>query len=328
MDGIFNGPDIIPALVLGGLLLGSLPFAMMIFLTLKKIAGATGSISPVILVMMSFYGSYMFVFSGTYFNHILTGFLLLLGVYFNKRWQIPLGRNMRRVSFSSEFPVAVAIPLWALVIWLRDKSFKNLVSFGLGTLPGVLFICLYNYSITGHPFTTLNAFNADPVFQKIHNSYGFTFPSPESLWGLSFSSYMGIIPHVPVLLLCGYFVVKEMLNKYPFKTLLYNYLAMFSIPFFLLIATNFYWWGGWSYGPRYLICLAVILIYEGVVYLSTKKLNILLFIAVTGFGLVSTWLAKVTLMYMIPDATSMQGPAPGSDSFKNFILPQFQQRAF
>jgi len=324
----FQFPDIIPLLIMGGILISSIPFVIMIFLSLKKIEGAEGSIPPVALVMMSFYGSFMFVFSGTFFNHILTGFLLLMGYILIKDKKYLLAGLFTGLSFICESPVAVAIPLWALVIWLREKNFKNIVLFGLGVLPSAVFICLFNYSISGHPFTMINAYSTDAVFQNLQHNYGFSLPTFQSLWGLSFSAYMGLLWHAPVLFLCAYFVVKELINKYPFKSLLSNYLAMFSIPFFLLIAASFAWWGGWSYGPRYLMCLAFILVYEGIIYLSDKKLNMLLFLAVTGFGLISTWLAKVTLMYMIPDGTSQQGPAHGQDSFKNFILPQFNKGHF
>ncbi len=322
-------PEFVPLLFTGSLIFGSIPFAIMIFLTFKKIQDARGSLSPVLLVMMSFYGSFMFVFAGTYFNHILSAFLLLIGYILIRDERYFWSGFSVGMAFLSEYTIAIAMPLWALVIWLREKTFKKLFPFGLGALPWLLFIILYNYSINGHPFKMLNAYHDTEIFRKeLSNNYGFSLPSLASLWGLSFSFYMGLLPHMPVLLLCGYFLGKEMLNKYPFRNLTQNYLAMFSIPFFLMISSFFTWWGGWSYGPRYLVCLAAILVYEGLVYLSDKKVNALLFFATTGFGFVSTWLAKVTLAYMVPDATTIHGPAPGSDSFKTYILPQYRSGHF
>jgi hypothetical protein len=324
----YQFPTVIPVLVMGGLLFASLPFALMIFLTFAKIRGAGGSVSPVLLVMMSFYGSFIFIFSGTFFNHILTAFFLLLSYIFVKDRRYLLSGLFAGFSFACESPVAIAIPVWALLIWLNEKKIKDSVIFCLGAAPGVLFIMLFNYSVSGHPFTMINAYSADRVFQSIHSAYGFSLPTLASLWGLSFSFYMGLLPHIPALLLCAYFLVREMLNRYPMQSLFKSYLAMFAIPFFLVIASSFAWWGGWSYGPRYLMSLAVILLYEGIIYLSDKKINTLLFLLITGFGLVSTWLAKATLMYMIPDGTSQNGPAPGSGAFSNYILPQFRQGHF
>ena len=318
-------PEFIPLLFMGSLLFGSVPFAVMILLALKKIQGAAGFLSPVLLVMMSFYGSFMFVFAGTYFGHIIAAFLLLLGYILIKDEKYFWSGLCVGLAFLSEYTVALAMPLWALVIWLKERNVKKPLLYGLGALPGVVFIMAYNYFINGHPFQSPYAYHDAEVFRKqMSSNYGFSLPSLSGLWGLSFSFYMGLLPHVPVLLFCGYFVVQEMLNKYSFRKLLHNYLAMFSIPFFLLISSFFTWWGGWSYGPRYLICLAAILVYEGIIYLSGKKVNVFLFVGITGFGLICTWLAKVTIMYMVPDATTiMDGPAPGGDSFENFILPHF-----
>ena len=330
-EGIYTmRADIIPILVLGSLLFGSIPFVIIIFLAFKKIQNSVGTISPVALVMLAFYGSFMLVFAGTYINHIIAGLLLLLGYIFIKDTKYLLSGLCVGLAFASEYTVAIAIPIWIFVIWMRTKSFKNIVRYVSGVMPSILFILFYNYTITGNCFTMLNAYHNQEVFQQqLSHNYGFAFPTLESLWGLSFSFYMGLIPYVPVLLLCGYFLIKEMLNKYPFKSLLSNYLAMFCIPFFLVISSFFTWWGGWSYGPRYLICMAVILVYEGVIYLADKKINVVIFFAVTGFGLICTWLAKVTLMYMIPDKTYLgNGPTPGGDSFTKYILPEFRQTHF
>lgn len=321
--------DMIPLMFLGSFLLGSIPFAVIIFLSLKKILGSAGTISPVLLVMMSFYGSFIFVFAGTFFNHVISAMLLLLGYILIKDGKYFWSGLCVGFAFISEYTIGLAIPLWAIVIWLREKKIKNIIFYGLGTLPGILFIAWYNYHITGNPLQMLNAFHTQEVFRRdLSVNYGFRLPSLEGMWGLSFSFYMGLIPHVPVLLLCGYFLVKEMINKYPFKKLLTNYLAMFSIPFFLAIASFFTWWGGWSYGPRYCVCLAVILVYEGLIYLSGKKINNYVFIAITGFGLIATWLVKVTLMYMVPDNPNQYGPGPGGDSFKKYIFPEFSKGHF
>lgn len=321
--------DMVPLMFLGSWLFGCLPFAVIVFMAMKKLYGSTGNLSPIFLIMLSFYGSFIFVFAGTYFNHIISAALLLLGYILIKDKNYFWSGLCVGFAFLSEYTVGLAMPLWALVIWLREKKLKNIIVYGLGLLPSIIFIAWYNYHITGSPIQMLNAYHTQEIFRKdLSVNYGFRLPTLEGLWGISFSFYMGLIPHVPILLLCGYFLIKEMSNKYPFKSLLTNYLAMFSIPFFLAIASFFTWWGGWSYGPRYCVCLAVILVYEGVIYLSTKKINKLLFFAVTGFGLIATWLVKVTLMYMVPDSSTQYGPGPGGDSFKKFILPEFRKGHF
>ena len=321
-------PDMIPLLFLGSLLFGSIPFAIMIFMVLKRILGTKGSVSPVVLVMMSFYGSFFFVFAGTYFNHIIAAFLLLLGYILIREGKYFWSGIFIGLSFISEYPVAIVIPMWIIVIWMKEKSFKKILYYGLGVLPSVVFILVYNFYITGQPFKMLVAYHAFQQFADLRQNYGFNHPSLASLWGLSFGFYMGLIPHIPVLLLCAYFLFREIIRKFTLKSLVFNYLFMFSVPFFLVIACFFTWWGGWSYGPRYLVCLGVILVYEGIIYISNKKIQPLIFLVVTSFGLISTWMAKVTLAYMIPDNSGMSGPAPGNSVFQNFIFPAFSKEQF
>lgn len=321
-------PDMIPLLFLGSLLFGSIPFAIMIFLVLKRVQGAGGSVSPVLLVMMSFYGSFLFVFAGTYFNHIMAAFLFLVGYMFIKERKYFWSGIFIGLSFISEYPVAVVIPLWAIVIWIKEKNFKKIFYYGLGLLPSVVFILVYNFLITGQPYKMLVAYHAFQQFADLKQNYGFRYPSLASLWGLSFGFYMGLIPHIPVLILCAYFLLREMIRKFSLKSMVFDYLFMFSVPFFLVIASFFTWWGGWSYGPRYLVVLGVILLYEGIIVLSEKKIQPLIFLAVTGFGLITTWLAKVTLVYMIPDYSGMNGPAPGESVFQHYIFPAFSKEHF
>jgi hypothetical protein len=80
-----------------------------------------------------------------------------------------------------------------------------------------------------------------------------------------------------------------------------HYLTYFIPLFYLAIASFFTWWGGWSYGPRYLIVLAILLVYEGLLFISKYKISRAVFLAVTGYGLVGAWLTKSTLAYMVPD---------------------------
>ena len=329
-DGrVFVVPEWIPPLFMCGLVFGSLPFALLVFLAFVKIRGSSNAVSPVVLVMMSFYGSFMFVFAGTFFSHVLTAFLLVSAYVLLQRTRYFASGAVVGLAFMSEYPVALAIPLWALAIWANEKRLRNVVSFALGVLPSVVLILLYNSATTGHVFTTLNAFHDKEIFrQGLSQHYGFRLPSLQSLWGLSFSAYMGLLPHVPVLLLCGHFATRDLFSARALARLPRSYLAMFAIPYFLLFSSFFTWWGGWSYGPRYLTCLAALLVYEGVAYLSTRRVHRLVFLAITGIGVLTTWLAKITLGYMIPDHTTSLGAAPGGSVFSSYLLPQLARGHF
>jgi hypothetical protein len=323
-DGRYTmSQGLVPILFMGSLVFGSIPFAVLVFLAMKKVLDSSNGISPVVLVMLSFYGSYLYVFSGTFFGHMIAALLLVLGYILIKERRYLWSGLCVGLAFGSEYTVALAIPLWGLVIWLREKRLRPVAMYGLGTLPSVAAMAVYNYLITGNPLKMLNAYHAVPAFGKeLSHHYGFHLPTFASLWGLSFSIYMGLIPHVPMLLFCAWFLFKEW--RPVVRDLPRNYLAMFAIPFFLLISSFFTWWGGWSYGPRYLLCLAALLVYEGICYLSNKRLNVWLFALLTSVGVIAGLLAKATLVYMIPDHSSMEEAAPGGPVFGGYILPAFR----
>ena len=73
----------------------------------------------------------------------------------------------------------------------------------------------------------------------------------------------------------------------------------------------------WS--PRYLIALAVPLLYEGMLIISREKISPLLFYAAALFGIAGAWIAKATVVYMVP--------FPAYEGFFNpflhIILPDF-----
>ncbi len=321
-------PDMIPLLFMCSLLFGSLPFTAMIFITLKKALAVSCKPFTIALVMVSFYGSFLFVFAGTFFNHIFAAFLLLLGyihvkdrAYFRSGFCVGL-------SFLTEYTVGVAIPLWLLIIAIREKSLKQSVLYGLGVLPSIIFFITYNWFTTGNILTTLNAYHVAKAFTDLSNHYGFALPSLQAIWGLSFGLYAGLIPHALMLVGGGYFLLRKLITGNAYRKLLTSYLATFSMMFFLVISSFFTWWGGWTYGPRYLIVLAALLLYENTIFLTSKKINLCIFWTIGLFGIISTWLAKITVMYMVPDQSTRMNAAPGTSFSKLYILREFLNNHF
>ena len=294
-------PEFIPILIAGGLVFGSLPFVLIVMMSFSALHKMKPSISPVLMVMLAWYGSFIFVFSGTFFNHIFAGFLLLLSFILIKRNNYLLSGLALGLSFLSEYTVIVAAPLWFICIWIKEKKMRHPLMFAAGILPSMLFIALYNWLITGSPWKMLNAYHASPAFQGLHHNYGFSLPSLKSIWGLSFSGWMGLFNFAPVLYCIAFYIILDFIkNKKLLLPLETRFLAVFGITFFLLISSFFTWWGGWSYGPRYLIVLAVLLLYEGMLVISRYKINTLLFAVTAIFGIIGAWIAKATVVYMVP----------------------------
>ncbi|NQV01700.1 MAG: hypothetical protein HQ542_03570 [Bacteroidia bacterium] len=142
---------------------------------------------------------------------------------------------------------------------------------------------------------------------------------------------MGIFIFIPILFLFAFQLIRDgMKGDWKLSDLYKNYLFTFTIIYFLLFTSFFTWWGGWSYGPRYLIPLGSLLIFEGVRYLAGKKIHPLIYVAFSGYGLFCSWMAKSTLVYMIPDYSGPSGPKPaiGSNPLTDWLIPEFTSGRF
>lgn len=297
----FMLPWLIPILIAGGFVFGSIPFALIILLSFVALSQMKTSVSPVLMAMLAWYGSFVFVFSGTFFNHVFSGFLLLVSFILLKRNNYVLSGSVLGFSFLSEYTVIIAAPFWLICIWMKEKKMRQPLIFAAGLLPSILFIAIYNWMITGYPWTMLNAYHATEKFQALHHHYGFSFPSLKALWGLSFSGWMGLFNFAPVLYCIAFYVILMLIkNKKTYFSVETKFLAWFGLTFFVTISSFFTWWGGWSYGPRYLIVLAVPLLYEGLLIISREKINPLLFYAAALLGVAGAWIAKATVVYMVP----------------------------
>ncbi len=179
---------------------------------------------------------------------------------------------------------------------------------------------IYNYIFSGSPFTMLYKFNYD---QRLFTDYGFSHPTLESLWGLTFSDFRGLFFYAPFLLFILFYVVKRMRTlslKEILLRIFLNHLFIPSIVIILFISSYCGWWGGWSYGPRMLIFVVVLLLYEGIIFLSKEKFSKIFFWIVVSFGMITAFMAKATILYSIP--TEVKHP------FSELLLPAFLSQNF
>jgi len=290
VNGSFFGPAVY---MLGSFICGSLPFVGVLLLAFFAVRKKESGVSPVFLAMMPFYGSFIFVFAGTYFAHILSAFLLLLAYLFLKNKKFLFAGLFAGLAFLSEYTIALVFPIWALQIWFKEKNFHKGFLFGLGTVPSIIFILVYNFIFTGSPFEMLYKYH---TFQDLHTNYGFSLPSIQSVWGLTFSDYKGLLFYTPFLLLAFAIIFRT----HNVKAFAQHYLTYISIVYFLVVASYFGWWGGWTYGPRLLFPVVVLLVFEGIVQISHYEFSKVFFWAVTLFGLTGAFLAKVTVVYSVP----------------------------
>jgi hypothetical protein len=282
--------------LLGGFLVGTLPFVFAIFVLFFSILHTKPSVSPVILAMAPFYASFLFVFAGSFFAHLFAGALLLVSYIFLKRENYLLSGIFAGLTFVSEYNLAVVFVVWAILMIYKTRLLKPVILFALGTLPAIVFIMLYNYHFSGSPFDMLYKFHR---FSQHSEQYGFMLPGWKAIWGLSFSWYRGVFFFVPLLLLFIIPAGRKCISTKG-KFLFGNWLVLPTIIYFLFISSFFAWWGGWTYGPRFFTGIVMLLIYEGVNYIAKAGMNKSLLCFVFTFGLLVSILAKITIAYSAP----------------------------
>lgn len=310
------------AYILGDILCGSIPFTLIILISFLFIRKETDSkISPVLLSMLPFYGSFVFIYSGTYYGHLLSALFLLIAyifIRFSKRFFI--AGILCGLSFATEFPTAIVCAAWAVQICLNEKSIRPAFKFALGIVPSLVFIGAYNYFLTGSAFVSSYKYHA---MEQIHTNYGFTFPKAEALWGLVISPYRGILFYTPFLILFLYEIFKSSTGtsfKENARAFFSNYLTLISLASILFIAGYFEWWGGWCYGPRLIFFIAVLLCFQGILFLSTRDFFKPMFWVLILFGFACTFMAKSTIVYSVP--TEINNPITEQ------VIPNFTNNNF
>ena len=338
-DGIDHMPDargfmlpkLTTVLILGDILCGVIPFIITLLLALFAIKKTSTNLSPVVIVMMSFYTSFLFAYAGTYTGHILSGVFALTGYIFLKKKNYILSGIMVGLAVATEFPVGVLVPVWALLIYLNEKKITKSMLFGLGLIPGFIIVLWYNYHLTGS--ITKTPYNYE-IHQQKENTQdiGFNFPTLAAFWGLVFSTFRGVFYYTPVLVLMLWYAIKSGYQN-SFKNIknkmalvssgIKNYLLVTVVAYLILYSSYYQWPGGWALGPRYLIPMVMIVLYEGVIFLSAKKVSVYFFYALTGLGLLFTWMDKSTKIYMLPD-----DPTRFGNPVFDIIVPDFFKHHF
>jgi tetratricopeptide (TPR) repeat protein len=317
--------------IIGDVLCGAIPFVMMLLLSLLALERITSDASSVIVVMLTFYGAFVFSYAGTYTGHILAGFLALVAYILVKRKEYLFSGIMLGLAVATEYPLGILIPLWAILIFINEKKISKALIFMAGIMPGLLIVILYNYHLTGSLFQTTYSYEVNEHKQNAHD-IGLYLPKISVLWKLIFSTYRGILYYTPVLFFILWYalkyvyqtIIKRIGDKMEYlKAIPKNYLFITVLAYLLFYSAYYEWDGGWSFGPRYLIPIVVILLYEGVIFLSARPFPRNIFYLVTGIGVILTWMDKSTKIFQIPSNEATFG-----NPVFSIIIPDFFKHKF
>ncbi len=264
--------------------------------------------------MFFLYGSFVFVFSGTFFAHVLSASLLLLSyVFLKEKKRVFYSGLFLGLAILCDYSVGFISLVWLVQIFLNERNIKSVLSFVAGLMPAATLLIFYNMFTTGSPLDLLYNHSAEAGFANVEN-LGFSYPKVSALFGLTLSPYRGLLIYSPFLILCLIVFLKE---KGIMKiSVLNNYLLFITVGYLLLISSHKVWWGGWSFGPRQLIPVAVLLLYESVMYISKRNISKYLFWSFAAFSLGFMWLIKTTVVYSVP--TEIKNP------FRDYFLQNAQ----
>ena len=121
----------------------------------------------------------------------------------------------------------------------------------LGALPNLIALVIYDLIAFGTPAPVGYQYSILWLDKHQQGFMSLTFPHPDALWGLTFSPYRGIFLLSPFLLLAipgFYFGLKRVGLRLEAALCLWS-----TIAFYLLNASSVMWWGGHTFGPRYMI---------------------------------------------------------------------------
>ncbi len=302
---------------LGGFICGSLPLALIILITSRRLRGTTLPIPRSWLAALPFLGSFLFVYSGSFHGHLLAALMLLVA------WRLRERRNALLSAFFASGSVLCEYSLFVFpLIWLVQDAlqsrWKAIGAQVLGGLPGLLFLGFMNLLVTGKPWTLPYAEVAEHV-DRSGGILGLGTPSLEGFFGLLFGSFRGLFTHAPVTMLCATVALAWMWRNGLRRTMLHP-LVVPSMLLVLMIAGHSMWWGGWAYGPRHLTSVAVLLLAAALPRLPDRPWVDGAFVYLSIWGILIAFAAKSTAWYSLP--TDVKHP------FSDLILPAVFDRSF
>ncbi len=247
----------------------ALPSALMGLLLYRFLGRFLESETPRVLLVLGYgLATIVFPYSTVFYGHQTAAVSLFAAFYLAYRvrrdelspgylWAVGA---LLGLTVLVEFPALVAGGLLGLyVVWFlyRREGWRSVVS-GAGRLvlagmPFALLLGFYNASCFGSPFTSSYRYLGN--FPEISGTgfLGFTAPSWEALWGITFSPYRGLFYLSPFLLwaMAGFWhAVRDKTWRAEGLLSLATVAAHFA-----LISCWYDWRGGYAIGPRNLILI-------------------------------------------------------------------------
>lgn len=284
-------------------------------------------------------GTIAFYYSSNMFQHQLAafgafvGFFLLWRVIYenaNKNWLWLVGL-LFSLSAITEYPSVLIMGIafvWALVKMPDRIALYRVV---LGALPLAFIFAGYNYAIFGTPLP--EGYSYSVYFKDNFHAAGLmslTYPRPDRLYGLTFSTFRGMFFISPFLLLMFpglYWMWKRRPEQ---RTLIIAFCTMIT-GYFMYNASSEMWWAGASIGPRYLtpvipfMILPIIFVFDRWLKSSSRTLSVVVGLLIAA-SLFNVWAQSNAGQWIAEPVQGTPPPASaGKAEYVRWHLEQSQQ---
>jgi hypothetical protein len=181
----------------------------------------------------------------------------------------------------------------------------------LGGLLGLLPLLVYNQLAFGSPFTL--GYSKVVGFEGMQQGvFGITWPRADVVMKLLFGRFRGLVPLAPVLVLVPVGLYRMWSN--PETRVAAVAILVVLCSFLWINASYYYWWGGWSTGPRFLVpmlpicCLALAFAWPASFWARVATLILL---------------AASLVLSLICALAGMFAPTGSGNTLVSFLLPRF-----
>lgn len=284
-------------------------------------------------------GTTLFPYSSLFYSNSLTAALLFISFFLLYRakkgqkdrtgdfrgsaWIYLLAGILLGLSVISQYEtVLIAVPL--ALYPLTDKanwkvSFRRAFWVVVGGLPSGIALIIYDLVSFNTPLPVGYEYS---ILWADRHSQGFmslTYPHLDALWGLTFSPYRGLFLLSPFLLLAVpgfYFGMRRAGLRVETALCLWA-----TVAFFLFTSSSAMWWGGFTFGPRYLIsCLPFTAL---VVAMVVREADL------KGWPGLNWWLGiPVTISILIVLPASLVGREWPNETVQNPLVDYLWPRLF
>jgi len=242
---------------LSGFLCGSIPFALLVLLAYRRSRSRASFPWPMTVSAVAFFGSFLFVYSGTSFGHLPAALCTVLAWLARERQRPVISAVWISAAVLCEYSLIVFPLIWLLQDVMRSRWSVVLLTC-IGGLPGVVLLLILNNAITGDPFAL--PYSQVASYGEQRGVLGIVAPGWRALIGLLWGPYRGLFWYAPLTVLA---IIAITRGQRSLKQWLMHPLVVPSLLLFVMISAHTMWWGGWAFGPRHITVIAALLLIAG-----------------------------------------------------------------